>query len=89
MCVKIWVLLCKIKKEISGERIEGTEVLVMKRHKRRRREVSVVRRRRAAIVLPSVLPNSPLFFLWTVPVCEQTGRSQEAGERAVRELAGS
>lgn len=34
MCVKIWVLLCKIKKEISGERIEGTEVLVMKRHER-------------------------------------------------------
>lgn len=35
MCVKIWVLVCKIKKEISGERIERTEVLVMKRHKRR------------------------------------------------------
>lgn len=35
MSVNIWVLVCKIKKEISNERVEGTEVPMMKRHKRR------------------------------------------------------
>lgn len=61
-----------------------------KSHKRRRREVSVMRRR-AAIVLPLVLPNSPLFCLCLCvqTLCEQAGRSQEAGKRAARGLAGS
>lgn len=50
-----------------------------------------VMRRRAAIVLPLVLPNSPLFCLCLCvqTLCEQAGRSQEAGERAARVLAGS
>lgn len=55
-----------------------------KSHKRRRREVSVVRRRRAAIVLPSVLPNSPLFFLWTVPVCSNCVNKRGAVRRLAR-----